>query len=189
MRWGWLAILAALAALPASGDPVQVNQRMLDALSTIDHVPSKAAVAEAFRSAEALSEVALDRSQDLSVQLRAIGALPALCGQPCGAGTVAHDTLYAIVTGPSLLPEDALRLRAAVAALAQTGSHTRDDIAAMIGLLDHDSRDIRATAVRALHKLSDCSTKQALLRRLVSEKVKQVQYALNAALSAFEQCR
>jgi hypothetical protein len=188
MRPRWLAGMLLLCALRADGDPVQVSARMIDVLTVIDELPSKTAVTEAFPTADALRTVALDTSLDLSIQLRAIRVLPSLCDLSCGIGSTVHDALTAIIANPSRAPKDILRLRAAVEALGTLGTAIHDDVLALVPLLDDDSRDVRTTVVRALSGMGDCTAKAPLLRRQQSEKVRQVQLALNAALPAFDQC-
>ena len=184
----WLIGLVGLAAVRADGDTVQVSAHVASVLTVLDGPPPKAALAEAFTSAETLRELALGTSVDQIIRLRAIGALPSLCTDPCAAGSVAHDTLIELATAPATAPLEVQRARAAIEALASLGPISRDDVIAIAALLDHDSRDLRTTVVRALLTISDCTAKQPLLRRLGHESVKQVQVALSAALSALSQC-
>jgi HEAT repeat protein len=188
MKARWLACLFALCAVRANGDTVVVSAHMVSVLTAIDDLPPKATLAEAFTVDSLRAILETPKPRDLALQLRAIHALPQVCALACSAASVTHTVLRQIVDGPNTAPDDLLRVRAAVDALAvlATGDHT--DVMSIISLLGHTSRDVRTSAVRALRALSDCSAKPPLMQLLKHESSKQVQLAVNAALSAFEQC-
>jgi hypothetical protein len=201
-----LVLAATLCALPVSGDQAQLTPAVHDVLTPLDLLPSKSDVDSAFMSAPALDNlvvIARDPTMDLGVQIRAIRTLPLYCpdAASCGTGSLIHDTLIAIISDYAtvmsaippavLLPQDLLRLRAAVEALGATQSALASDaeLLALPSLLDHPSRDVRVTVVRALRSLGSCAAVMPLKRRFLAERIAQVKVAIVAALQTFSpQC-
>jgi hypothetical protein len=207
-----LAIAALLCALPASGDGFEPTAAQIDALTAIDALPSKAVVDLAFASnpgpspgLDALIALARGPTQDLGLQIRAIQALPQYCVPTGCAGTTVHDTLTAIVDGyrtelsnTVLIPEDLLRLRAAMEALGATQSGLQTDVDLLTAplLLHHPSRDVQVTAVRALRSLCSpdlcshdaCVQDANAVRALRTGADTQVDAAINRALQDLSRC-
>jgi hypothetical protein len=198
-----LLAAALLCALPARGAETTLPDPVVNALTPIDSVPSTVALNEppVDPLVEPIGQPG-DPSTDLGIQfgiqLRAIRALPSYCPPSpakCGPGTVARDTLFAILTsyvplsisGAQLPGHEVLRLRAAAEALGATRSDQNEDVAALTALLVSPSRDVRATAVRALRNFCNDGAKLAV-RNQISDASAQVRAEVRAALQAFEQC-
>lgn len=195
---GLVPVALALCALPAQGGDSLLSARAIDALSSRDSLPTKDELDEVFMSPqlalEGLRQIALDRSIDLGVALRAIRVLPAYCPpepEDCGPGAVAHDTLHLLIEQNSavLIGEaDQLRLRAAIEALGTTRSGLVIDVEKLDPLLDNTSRDIRAAVVRALRGICNREAITRLSLRFQDETSAQVKHAINAALRDLRQC-
>ena len=196
MTRGLIVCAVLLCALPASGDNALLTFPVINALTSIDAVPSRAALDDAFGAAALtdLLTVAGDRDADLGVVLRAIRAVPGYCPpvpQPCGTGTAAHDGLLALIAGfpaAQYTPQDLLRLRAAVEALGATHAALASDVAAIAPLLDHGSRDVRATVARALGSLCSNAALVPLDAHYPDERSPQVKYAIAAAVAVLGRC-
>jgi hypothetical protein len=202
-----LAIAAALlCALPASGDSVPTEPQ-IDALATIDTVPTRAQLDFAFGatvSLGALTAIARDPTLRFDLQIRAIRALAQYCGGP-GCSGQAHDVLVGIVSGyqaalpGALSPRDLLRLRAAVEALGATSSGLSSDVhlLAVEKLLRHPNRDVQVATVHALRDLcsqghcdhATCVEDAAAVRGLRSNTGDtQLDAAINSTLQDLAQC-
>jgi hypothetical protein len=193
-----LALAPVLFALPASGDQAALPPAVVIALTPLDTLPSKSDVDSAFTPEPALDNliaIARTSTADLGVALHAIRMLPLYCSDAasCGDGTPIHDTLFTIISeyvavlGQSpLAPQDVLRLRAAVEALGAIRSALSNDadLLASPALIDHDSRDVRVTVVRALRMLSSCAAVNPLKQRNVNEPSPQVKLAIVGALQS-----
>ena len=194
MKRGLALGAVLLCALPATGDNALLTLPVITALTSIDALPSKAALDDAFGAQAAqgqLLAVAGDHTTDLGIELRAIRALPAYCPAPCGPGEPAHDGLIALIDGfpaAQYTPQDLLRLRAAVEALGATRSMLASDVTELVPLLDHGSRDVRATVVRALGSLCSNAALGPLEAHFPDERSLQVKYAITAAVQALGQC-
>jgi HEAT repeat protein len=194
MTRGLPACAVFLCALPAAGDNAVLTPPVISALLSIDDVPSKAGLDNAFGAATAaddLQNVAGDHTVDLGIELRAIRALPAYCPTPCGLGATAHDGLIALIDGFAAAqdtPQDLLRLRAAVEALGATRSKLATDVDELVPLFDHASRDVRATVARALGSLGTSAACAPLKAQGLNEPSPQVQNAINTAIQALGRC-
>ena len=195
MKIRLVATAALLCALPASGQNAPLSQLEIHALTPIDTMPSTASLATVFEAPlDSLRTIALDRSVDFGVELRAIRALPAYCPAAptvCGPGTVVHDTLTALIDGYVSSPRgplDVLRLRAAVEALGATRSRLASDVDKLMPLLDDGSRDVRVTVVRALRTICNMQAIGPLNQRFSNEPTDQVKLAIFAALRDLRQC-
>lgn len=196
MRLPLVSCAVLLTALPADGTTALLPPPVFQALTLIDAVPSKDALDDAFgRQApfDNLLSVALDRTIDLGIELRAIRALPAYCPlapQICGAGSPAHDALVALVASQSSpgTPPDLLRLRAAAEALGATHSGLLDDATQLMSLLGNASRDVRATAIRAIRQVCNSDAIPPLKSYLPRESSPQVRIAITAAVQDLGLC-
>ena len=194
MTRGLPACAVFLCALPAAGDNAVLTPPVSSALLSIDDVPSKAVLDNALGAATALDDllnVAGDHTVDLGIELRAIRALPAYCPTPCGLGVAAHDGLIALIDGFTAAqdtPQDLLRLRAAVEALGTTRSKLVTDVDELVPLLDHASRDVRATVARALGSVGNSAACAPLKAQDLNEPSPQVHNAINAAVQALGRC-
>ena len=194
-----LATLAVLAwSVTARGDGVPLGSVATDALTPIDTMPNPTYLDTVFANDTLtnLRSLALDADPtapvDFGVQLRAIRTLVTYCPDPsvgpCGVGTIAHDTLSAIVDGygttGTATPRDVLRLRAAIEALGLAGRSAGldADVGRIDQFLSHQSRDIRTTTAKALGSLCNTQAQLPLRVRLQSEQIPQVQLAISAAL-------
>lgn len=192
---GWAALLCTL---PAHGGEIALPQSVVHALTPIDAQPTPAALNQVFENPELalenLKSIALDRSIDLGIQLRAIRALPSYCPpepQPCGPGTMVHDTLIMLMKSQTLVqhtPQDQLRLRAAIEALGATRSKLAEDVNTLKPLLSNGSRDVRATVVRALLNICNTEAIDPLTRSYSLEQVAQVRAQISAAIQDLHQC-
>lgn len=191
-------LVAALCALPASGDQASLSPAVVAALTPLDTVPSRSDVDSAFTPLPALDNliaIAHDPTADLGVALHAIRMLPLYCSDTasCLTGTPVHDALFSIIGDgvtalgqAPLAPTDLLRLRAAIEALGATRSALSGDVDLLASptLLAHPSRDVRVTTVRALRSLNSCQAIGALSQRNAAETVGQVKVAIVAALQS-----
>jgi HEAT repeat protein len=193
---GVLVAAVLLCTLPAEGDLPDVPAEVVDALTQIDAAPSKATLNAMFPTPQAaldnLRRIALDPS-NVGVQLRAIRALPAYCPAiplPCG-DTPVHDTLASLVGDYSRSrhePQDVMRVRTAAEALGATRSGLSADVVTLEPLLDDPSRDVRATAVRALRNVCNGDAITPLSAHYQDEKTEQVKLEIYAALRDLLQC-
>src|SRR5690606_33968248 len=108
---------------------------------------------------EKLRNLTGDDRTDPGVRLRAVHALAKYCGSestPCTATDEAHQSLTAVIaqTTPATSGTDVLLLRAAVETIGPM--RVSSDVGLLIPLLEHGSRDIRASTARALQDL--CNT-------------------------------
>jgi hypothetical protein len=197
MRLGLVPCAAVLCALPAYGEPTALPQSVVNALTPIDSVPSKSALNAAFppqAALESLLSIALDRTSDLGIELRAIRALPSYCPpapQLCGPGTVVHDSLVTLIISEQAAlrtPKDLLRLRAAVEALGQTRTGLASDVDTLMPMMTSPSRDLRATVVRALLNVCNMQAIAPLNKSYASERVPQVKAEIYAAVQDLRQC-
>jgi hypothetical protein len=205
-----------LVSLTARGDQtLMLTQPISNALTPLDDTPSTGSLDPLFTgsggTAAGLQAIAVstDTNLDFGVQLNAIRTLPMYCpsGSPrpsCGVGTIAHDTLAAIIDGYTLLPsptaKDLLRLRAAIEALGLAGfsAGLPADVERLINkpsdtppggdFLANPSRDVRATTARALGSLCNTQAIGGLHVQLQGEKIPQVRLAISAALRDLGQC-
>jgi len=195
VRLRLLACVGLLCALPASGSNALLTPPVVQALTSIDEVPSQTALDTAFGSQVAidgLKAIADDPMVDLGIALPAIRALPAYCPrgpQACGLGTV-HDKLTSLVDGFTALhqPQDSLRLRAAIEALGATRSGLASDAAELVALLGNESRDVRAAAVGAIRNICSKAAIAPLSTHLFTEPSLQVRFAITTALRDLAQC-
>jgi hypothetical protein len=196
MRLSVISCAVLLCALPADGSNALLTPPVIQALTSIDTIPSTIALNDAFGTQTPLNNllsIALDRTIDLGIELRAIRALPAYCPadpQPCGPGTPVHDALISLIDGSPAqrTPHDLLRLRAAVEALGATHSGLAGDVDKLMPLLGSSSRDVRATVVRAIRNVCNSTAISQLSAYFFNEPSRQVQLAITAALQDLGRC-
>ena len=192
-----VVLLAALAAVAGTTSSALMPDQQ-EALTAIDSVPTKS-LYDSLQLSEPLDEsklvaVATDGSASAGFRLRAIHALSTYCavqsGSACPDKDPAHLTLTGLIAanGSAQSGADLLILRGAVEALGPMGD--TNDAGMLTTLLNHPSRDIRATAALALGALCNTSseTAQALHQRLTNESTDQVKLAISAALRMLSAC-
>ncbi len=179
-------------------------QGVLDTLGALDSAPTTVELNAAFMgsastTAQSLATITADTTNDIGVRLRAIHALGQYCPlpgdpPPCADTDPSHVALTDLITtlgGENLQANggsDLLLLRAAIETLGPLQVST--DAPALVTLLDHPSRDIRASTANALRDLcnTDQATTDALRTRLGHETVDQVKLAITDALSVLGEC-
>jgi HEAT repeat protein len=181
-------VVLAVAAL-AHADTQMQSQ--IEALTAIDTVPTADQLDRVFGDPVAdLAGFALDTSRNAGVRLRAIHALvhyctpspPTTCNQD-----PAHAPLIQIVTAnaTAISGSDLLMLRAAIESLGPMQVTT--DLNLLYPLLNHPSRDVRATTALALGDLCNTNAVSYLRTRLQNESVDQVRLAISTALRVLNQ--
>ena len=212
MRGPALLVALGLCALPARGDvPVDAGSETLHYLLTSIDVAAagKDIINVTGGTCEALTSLVciVDPESvgltcpvapipaEPALQLRAIRALPEFASAASCGGALAHATLVRAVTalspiGAATSGVPVLRLRASIEALGVASAHDPADVTLIVPLLDHPSRDIRASAARALRDLcaNAPETQQALRGRLQQEQVPQVRLAISGALRDLAAC-
>jgi HEAT repeats len=196
---GSIAVLVGLSTLPARGHDAGVAPEVLYALTSIDTVFTKQDLQTVL--ANPMNEVATLRqlatgNYDFGLRLRAIRAIPHFCAeQPVACRDAIIAVLDYVDADDARLPgQKILRLRAAIEALGAARTGDPDDVTRLVAFLSDGSRDLRVAAVRALRDLCDPAAMEPLQRRRRDaygqevERVKQVQLAIDEALTALAQC-
>lgn len=186
--------LLVLVAVARSGT-INLSPTEKSALSAIDIVPTPAQIDAAFGGSATNSQTKLieiaqaaDSTQDIiAVRLRAIHALGKYCltlspPPKCSSSDPAHVALHDLVAGTAgaKVGSDVLVLRAAVEAIGPLEVQTDLDI--LLPLLDHPSRDIRASTAHALRDLCNTGAINPLRVRYQHESTDQVKLAISEAL-------
>jgi hypothetical protein len=190
-----IVIVAALVAGAASMDLMQHQQ---EALTPIDTVPSKAQL-ESLPPAYTVSQTELqqlagDGSASPALRLRAIHALSTYCAvaapQTCPDTDPAHQTLVALIqaNGSAHSGADLLILRGAIEAIGPMRGSNDASMLLDLRLLEHPSRDIRATTALSLGALCNTAAINALHQRYTNESTDQVKLAISAALRMLSAC-
>jgi HEAT repeat protein len=178
-------------------------QGVMDTLGALDSAPTTVELNAAFMgsastTAQSLAMISADSTNDIGVRLRAIHALGQYCPlpgnpPPCAGTDPSHVALTSLITTLGLENlqanggADLLLLRAAIETLGPL--QVASDASALVGLLDHPSRDIRASTANALRDLCDPNDSVVPLRtRLEFETVDQVKLAITDALSVLGEC-
>ena len=181
---GMALAIARAATTSAPAEPPPGDPAVVEALSGIDYVPTRGTLDGLFGIAaeSALIDIArgtADESADPGVRLRAYRALAAYPGASTESALRAAIADHA--GGGDL---DTLYLRAALESLVQVaGPDAVDDL---VPLLDHASRDVRASTARALGDTGSDAAVSPLRARLSVEEVGQVRLAIAEALRALE---
>jgi hypothetical protein len=177
-------VLAFVARASADEVTITLSQGQANELTPIDSLPTTQQLDLAFpgQALVELSAIAGAEGNDVGVRLRAIHALVNYCAAPCAVGDTAHDTLASLVTTNAnmISGSDVLVLRAAIEALGPL--QVASDVSLLSPLLDHPSRDIRATTANALLALCNSNAIQPLRVRYSEETVEQVELAISQAL-------
>lgn len=196
------AILIGVLVSSASSDTSQLSQAAQNTLTTIDSVPTRPQLDAAFsgsgQALAGLSAVATDPGNDIGIRLRAVHALGKYCAAPtCVDGDTAHQSLKTVIDAnrTATSGSNVLLLRAAIETLGSM--RISGDAAYLIAqgtpnltsLLDHPSRDVRATTAEALQNICNTSVATNPLRiRYSHETTEQVKLAISEALRILGQC-
>lgn len=172
----------------------QLTQPIINALTPIDTLPSSDQINSAFNDnpSEALASlIGLANPSspiDRGVQLRAVRALIHYCAAtPCPEQDPALAALRQVEARyrNARAGSDVLVLRAALEAIGVLRYPT--DIGLLLPHLQHPSRDIRATAARALRDLGNTQAIGPLRARYADEEFDQVRLAISDALRVLGQ--
>jgi HEAT repeat protein len=182
-----LALLAIATVAQATSSSV-LPQQVQNALTTIDSVPTQLQLDSVFagQALTGLVTIANDTNADVGIRLRAIHALVHYC-----AACVPTDTAHvALVTLINLHANDhvgsgLLLLRAAIESSGPL--RVQSDLSTLVPLLDHPSRDIRATTARALRDLCNSQAIGPLRARYQHETSDQVRLSISEALRVLGQ--
>ena len=194
------AIVCAGAVAAATGSATNLSPKAQNLLTTIDSVPTKDQIDDAFeddpqQAKQNLAAIATDSDPSpdaISIRLRAIHALAKYCGAPpttpCTASDLAHQSVTAVIAAnPNAnTGSDALILRAAIETLG--AMKVSADVTVLTPLLSNPSRDIRAATARALRDLCNTQAISALRERYNPEPTLQVKLAISEALRILDQC-
>lgn len=186
-------IVGALAAM-ASGTSVPLSSQAQNTLTTIDTVPTRQQIDSAFGNQPQvalakLSSIASDQGTDVGIRLRAIHALAKYCpATPCTADDLAHQSLVQLITNTrdETTGAQLLLLRAGVETIGMM--RVTADVNLLTSLLDHPSRDIRASTAKALQDLCNTQAIPPLRVRYARESSEQVKLAISEALRILGQC-
>jgi hypothetical protein len=186
-------LVGALAAI-ASGTSVQLSSQAQNTLTTIDTVPTRQQIDLAFGNQPQvalmnLSSLAADQGTDVGIRLRAIHALAKYCAAvPCTTSDVAHQSLVQLITTTrdETVGSQVLLLRAGVETIGMM--RVSADVNLLLSLLDHPSRDIRASTAKALQDLCNTQAIPPLRVRYARETTEQVKLAISEALRILGQC-
>jgi len=195
MRWMFGAVVVAATVALASGSTSLEQQ---NALTPIDTVPTRQQIDFAFKDSsqtplQNLSVIATEVGADVGVRLRAIHALAKYCAaNPCTTGDVAHQSLVTVISANAheTSGSHVLLLRAAIETIGVMRVGADADYLLTQSLLDHPSRDIRASTARALQEIcsSNPAVANALRFRYSHELTEQVKLAISEALRILGQC-
>lgn len=187
------SLVGALAAI-ASGDTIALSSQVQNTLTTIDTVPTRQQLDSAFGNQpqvalQSLSSLAGDNGTDVGIRLRAIHALAKYCAaSPCTTSDVAHQSLTTLIsqTRTETAGAPLLVLRAGIETLGMM--RVAADVDTLVPLLDHSSRDIRASTAKALADLCNTQASSPLRVRYARETSEQVKLAISEALRILGQC-
>jgi hypothetical protein len=188
------AVLVAATVAIATGNAA-LQQTATNTLTTIDTVPTRQQIDFAFEN-QALSNlttIATEVGGDVGIRLRAIHALAKYCSaSPCTTNDVAHDALKTVIDTNAHEPSGSqvLLLRAAIETMGAMRVSSDATYLLDQSLLDHPSRDIRASTARALQEIcnSNPAVGNALRFRYSHELTEQVKLAISEALRILGQC-
>lgn len=185
-------VVGSLAAV-ATGTTVTLSSQVQNTLTTIDTVPTRQQIDQAFGNQQValqnLSALSADDSADVGIRLRAIHALAKYCAAtPCTDTDVAHQSLITLIaqTRAETAGAQLLVLRAGVETLGMM--RVAADVSTLVPLLDHPSRDIRASTAKALQDLCNTQANNPLRVRYAREMSEQVKLAISEALRILGQC-
>ena len=184
-------VIVVLVLVSVAGATTQLPQPVLNALTGIDTQPTTPQLDMVWGgkvpARDNLSMIAQDASADVGVRLRAIHALAKYCPPsdmpaPCTTTEPAHQALAALITNNAAVRAGSglLLLRAAIESLGPL--RVGNDLSLLLPLLDHPSRDIRASTARALRDLCNTQAINPLRVRQSHESIEQVRLAISDAL-------
>jgi hypothetical protein len=190
----WVLALALVAAVAAAA---AITQQAQNTLTAIDSEPTPTQLDCAFNGSgssgcpsalPSLQAIAVDDAADAGIRLRAIHALVHYCQAPCLDSDPAHTALTGLLAsnGSARAGADLLILRASVDSLGPM--QVQNDVQQLTSFLSHPSRDIRATAARALGALCNNTAVPALRDRYQEESTDQVRIAISDALGVLATC-
>jgi hypothetical protein len=187
------SLVGALAAI-ASGTTTSLTSQVQNTLTTIDTVPTRQQIDTAFGNQpnvalQNLTALAADGAADVGIRLRAIHALAKYCAAtPCTTSDAAHQSLATLIeqTRTETAGAQLLLLRAGIETLGTM--HVAADVTTLVPLLEHPSRDIRASTAKALQDLCNTQASSPLRVRYARESSEQVKLAISEALRILGQC-
>lgn len=188
-----VALALLLCALPAHGNEVALPLDILYMLTPIDCAPTPQELTHVLGTDEIrqLHDFALDPVSDFGMRLRATRAIPNYCRT---SPDECHVALIDVVDKIKLPIENEssgrriLRQRAAIEALGAAHSGQSGDLARLAEFLNHNSRDVRVSAVRAMRDLCDREAIRLLEDRLRVENTTQVRLVISSAIDVLETC-
>lgn len=181
---GIAAAIARAAATLTPAEPPPGDTAIVEMLSGIDYIPTRGTLDSALGGlAEdrliAIARGTAEESADPGIRIRAYRALALYPTAETASALRAAISEHA--AGGAV---DTLYLRAALDSLEQVaGADAVDDL---VPLLDHRSRDVRASAAVALGDTGSNAAVSPLRARLSVEEVGQVRLAIAEALRALE---
>jgi hypothetical protein len=197
MRGAVIGITIGVGALAAvASGSTQLPQQVTNTLTSIDTVPTRQQLDSAFDNSptmalENLASIATDSAPDadVGIRLRAIHALAKYCtSTPCADTDVAHQSLTSVIQANATETSGSplLVLRAGIETLGTM--RVSSDVTLLLPLLDHPSRDIRASTAHALQDLCNTQAIAPLSARKSDEPTQQVKLAISEALRVLGQC-
>lgn len=185
-------LVASLCALPAQGNEAAPPLQVVHTMTAIDSVPTKqhlTALLGADNELTMLRSYALDPDVDFGMRLRAIRAMAHFCPeQPQQCHTAIRDVFQDIDAASDPPGWKILRQRAAIESLGVARSGLPEDRQLLLGFLNHSSRDLRVTSVRAMRDLCDPAVLPDLRHRYALDDSQQVRLAIAQAVEVLEQC-
>lgn len=190
MKRALLVVLVAVGARAATTMPQLTPDQVL---SSLDTTPTTDQINAAFmnQGSDAMTGLVsyATSASNVAVRLRAIHALSQYCVAPCADLDPAHVALHDIADAQPVPQSgsDLLVLRAAIESLGLMKDP--NDVATIAAFLNHNSRDIRATAALALGDLCNTTAVTPLRARTQYETVDQVKLAISSALRVLSACQ
>jgi hypothetical protein len=185
---GVLVLMGAGHVLTVRGDStpfVQIPDLAADVLNSMEAVPEASVVERAFGNSDTLAKLiaistAAPNLVDAGVQVRSIRALSKFA-----EGRATLQLLIGQVDLQTGTGSRAVMLRTAIESLGSFGKV--EDVAQISGMLNFESsRDIRATAARALGVIGAPDAVEPLRARFRKELSAQVRFEISKALQSLE---
>lgn len=180
-------VLAVIGFVATADGSTQLPLQVQNALTTIDSVPTQLQLDTVFTDhAQALTNltsISQDTGTDPGIRLRAIHALTKYCAtSPCVDADPAHQALTGLIGTISVETSGSaiIMLRGAIEAVGP--QRVGSDVALLVPLLDHPSRDVRAATAHALRDLCNTQAINPLRVRYQHESTDQVRLAISEAL-------
>ena len=180
----------AIALVLALGGASAISPTEQATLTPIDVVPTTTQIDSVFGdhagALAGLAALAQSGSADVGVRVRSLHALAGYCGggptgTECGSADPAHEALSQFISdNQDVIGSQVVMLRAAVEAIGPLRVQT--DLALLVPLLSHPSRDIRAATAHALRDLCNTGAIVPLGTQYEHETTQQVQMAIEDAL-------